>query len=88
MVLLVTHALRSRAAPAGRPWDLRDGLRTAGLITAGVVAVSTALTGLPRDATGRIAAIVLTAAALAAWLTSLDRRVRDPRLLVGCLVGM
>lgn len=88
MVLLVTHAMRRRASPGGWPRDLRGGLRVAGWVTAGVVAVSTALTGLPRDATGRVTAIMLTAAALAAWLISLNRWVQDPPLLVGCLVGM
>jgi signal transduction histidine kinase len=31
--------------------------------------------------------VLLTVAALAAWLASLDRRVQDPPVLVGCLVG-
>jgi signal transduction histidine kinase len=87
MVFLVIHALRRRDASAGRPWDLRDGLRLVGWVTAGVVAVSTALTGLPTGSAGRVTAILLTVCALGAWLVSLDRQVRAVPLLVGCLVG-
>jgi DNA-binding NarL/FixJ family response regulator/signal transduction histidine kinase len=68
--------------------DLRHGLRIAGWSTAAVVAVSTALSGLPRDRSGQLTILLLTAAALAAWLVSLASRVQAPPLLVGCLVGM
>ena len=57
-------------------------------MTAGVVVVSTALTGLPGDRPGQLTIPLLTAAALVAWLVSLAPRVQAPPVLVGCLVGM
>src|SRR6476646_3641807 len=88
MVLLVTHRLRAHRTPGRRARDLRDDLRIAGWVTAGVVVVSTALTGLPGDRPGQLAILLLTAAALVAWLASLAPRVQAPPVLVGCLVGM
>ena len=88
MVLLVTHRLRTSGAQGGRARDFRDGLRVAGWVTAGVVVVSTGLTGLPGARSGQLTILLLTAAALVAWLVSLSPRVQAPALLVGCLVGM
>src|SRR5947209_12041743 len=87
MVLLVRHRLRPHAAPGRRPRDLRTGMRIAGWVTVGVVAVNTALTGLPRDHSGELTVLLLTTAALVAWLVSLAPRVQAPPVLVGCLVG-
>lgn len=87
MVLLVTRLLRIHRGPARGPADLRHGLRIAGWVTAGVVAVSTALTGVPSDRSGQLAILLLTAGALIAWLVSLAPQVQDPPILVGCLVG-
>lgn len=88
MVLLVTHRSRTRGAPGRQARDSRADLRIAGWVSAGVVVVSTALTGLPVDRSGQLAILLLTAAALVAWLASLAPRVQAPAVLVGCLVGM
>jgi len=88
MVLLVTRRLRTHGAPGRQARDFRDNLRVAGWVSAGVVVVSTVLTGLPGDRSGQLAILLLTAAALVALLASLAPRVQAPALLVGCLVGM
>jgi signal transduction histidine kinase len=88
MVLLVTHRLRTHGPPDHRAGDLRTALRIAGWVTAGVVVVSTALSGLPRDRSAQPTIVLLTAAALMAWLVSLAPRVQAPPILVGCLLGM
>jgi signal transduction histidine kinase len=88
MVLLVTHRLRAHGAADRPPGDLRSGLRIAGWVTAGVVVVSTALTGLPDGRSGQLTILLLTAAALVAWLVSLAPAVQTPPVLVGSLLGM
>ncbi len=68
--------------------DLRRLLIATGVVTAGVVVVSTVSAGLPSDRTAAGAVLVLTAAALALWALALNRRVSDARLLTVALTAM
>ncbi len=76
-----------RSGSAGSERDLRDLLVVGGWIGAAVVLVDTVDAGLPESPAGRVGVVVLTAAALAAWVLSLRRSITDVRLLAALLLG-
>ncbi|SBT46578.1 sensor histidine kinase [Micromonospora narathiwatensis] len=76
-----------RSVSARRVGDHRRALVLLGWVAAAVVALNTALAGLPADAAARVAVPVLTAVALALWLAGLARTVTNVWLLTGCLAA-
>jgi signal transduction histidine kinase len=69
------------------PPDLRRLLTLAGWVTAAVVAVITATSGLPATAPAATATVALTVLGLGLWCTALLPRVTDPRVLGPALLG-
>jgi signal transduction histidine kinase len=67
--------------------DLRRLLVGAGGVTAVVVAVITATSGLPADPTRALGIVVLTVVGLGLWCVALHPRVTDPRVLAPVLLG-
>jgi signal transduction histidine kinase len=67
--------------------DLRRLLTVAAWVTAAVIALITATSGLPADPTRAVATVVLTVVGLGLWCTALLPRVTDPGVLGPLLLG-
>jgi signal transduction histidine kinase len=68
--------------------DLRRLLITAAWITAALIALITATSGLPRGAAASLGTVVLTVVGLGLWCVALLPKVTDPRALAPLLVGV
>src|SRR3954449_7490997 len=67
--------------------DLRRLLGLAGWLTAAVVAVSAATSGLPAAPGDRVVTVVLTVVGVALWCLALLPRVTDVRVLTVAMLG-